>query len=420
MVKSVCIKAALARGLFACGVMSISCAQAAINLDILTACADMAQLYEYLKARPVPSSNTCRAANGPIETVLLERTRVDASSFCFMQAAPVPSLKGFTCVRTLESASLASLVCFRSASISDIKLYKEQYGQKFAEPVSNYLSAAAACHASNGDTSQAERLSLPWLLSLVSRFDFGFVTLLGKKRLSDSEVVHGYATTDPSIQGATPSALEFVYVTVDNPRYSPDAQRKKAGDWVVLIDDSKGANDFINQEWRKRGAPLTIDMTHYTLERRTTVSVAQDTKLALIKRLQTAIAESLEEEGYEAISDDDIMAKTGKSTTETLGEVTKRMPFGTRDAPRGTLGPTMLILLNERRPRCTKDGAGAMSAFLASGQPIPQVASDYGSVGLMLLSMGACARSTTASTRTYIRGIIDEATEKLLKTLQMN
>jgi hypothetical protein len=255
------------------------------------------------------------------------------------------------------------------------------------------------------------------LLSLVSRFEFGYITSLGTGRPSDSSVVHGYAATDPTISGDAPSALEFVHVLVGMPKHSRAGERKTVGDWVVYVDDARELDKGLNEQARRQRVPIVTDVTLYELERHTTHSVPQSAKLAGLERLQRAIARSLEDEGFEAVSDDDLKAHTGMSSREFAEQVMKNVSFGWKQNAPVKFAPTLLILLNEKRPRCAKDG-GAMAAYLMAVEPTPEVDADFGGIALFLVGMGECSRSSVSSTRTYINGLIEEATNQLLTTLQ--
>lgn len=409
---------AYARRLLAGCFAWMSCAQAGVNLDKLTACDDIASLYDSLKARPVAAREACRAPGNALENALLARTGLDASALCFLRSTPAPFLEGFTCFRPRVKTG-ASLVCFRPAAAEDIKQYKRQHDEgKLRVPVSNYLSAASACRASKGDSSAARATTFPALLLHISSFELGFITPLGRDRLSDGSVLHAYAPTDPSLAGAPPSAIEVVYLIAGAPVYSPATKTVKVGDWTVRVDHSKEQEEAFNREMRKKRAPLMIDMTTFDLESATTANPPISARLSFINDLQKAIQRSLEDEGFETQSESKIRAATGKSPAEMVEEISRSIPFGARRNSPVKMAPTLIFLLNERRPQCARGGDGAMAAYLMAVQPVPDVRSDYGDVGLIILGMGACARSTTTSTRNYIDGLIDEATTQLVATLR--
>ena len=216
-------------------------AQAEINLDKLSACDDIALLSETMKSRPLDTHRNCRSPRNTLERELVARTGLDISQHCLDQSTPVPFLTGFSCF-WLEGPEVkvgASLVCFRSADLDDITLYKTNHGEEFDAPISKYKSAAAACPVSNGDSADAQLTLFPVLLWSIARFEFGFITGLGKKRPPDSYIVHGYAATDPTISGNAPSAIEFVYAITGATMNSPASEQKTVGTWVVDIDEDE-------------------------------------------------------------------------------------------------------------------------------------------------------------------------------------
>lgn len=344
------------------------------------------------------------------------RSGLDASTVCFDESVPAAFLDGFSC---FWPGSASTLVCFRSADISDITNYKQNYQENFAAREMNYLAAAKRCRASNGDSTNAQPTLFPPQLTFISRFEFGFITGLGRERPPASSIMHGYASTDSKISGGAPRAIEFVYVIVGGAYRRQAAEERVVGNWVVRVDDSTEFEASFNREAQRRGNRVSIDATLYELERRgTTTPTSQSAKLALGGDLQRAIARILEEEGFETMSETRLRAETGMGTKEMLEKIGQRMPFGSRQGAGGKLGPTILILLNQRRPRCTDNGAGAIGAFLMAIQPVPDVASDFGVVGFTVMGVGACSRTAAGSTRTYISGLIEEATREVLTALQ--
>ena len=393
-------------------------AWAGINLDKLTACEDISKLQEKLTAATGKKSKDCRAPKGILEHALLRRTGLSAGQLCFQTSELAPSLRDFSCLIP-EVSTGATLVCFRAAALPEVQIYKEQYGESFAPLASKYLASASKCSASNGDSSSAAPTAFPSLLAYISRFEFGFITLLGKERLTNSSVIHGFAATDSSIGSGAPSALEFFNLFVGAAEYVRAGERKSVGTWIAYIDDNKAADKTANEEFRKRGAPLLLDTHSYNLERRTTTTLSHDAKLALLEKFQKAIASTLKDEGFKLISDSELKEKTGRTSKDTIAEISKNMPFGTKDMP-VKLGPVILVLVNERRPQCSHSGDGAIAAYLMSTQPIPDVRSDYGSVGLIFAGLGTCSRVSSINTRTYMKGLIDGANDELLMALERN
>ena len=399
-------------GCFACS----SLVHAAVKLNKLTACDDIARLYKHMKARQVIASRSCRSPRNLLEKVLVARSGVDVSEICFDQSAPALFLRGFSCIWQ-EMNGTKTLLCFQPVDMAGIRQYtKKHRDDKIIAVDRQYLSMAAKCRASNGDTVSAQPTLFPQLLSFISSFEFGFITGLGKGRLPDSTMLHGYATTDPTISGNAPSALEFVFILIDAQFNSTSSDFKTVGNWSVHIDEDEEFEKSFNRQLRKNRIPVNVNSTTFKLKRRTTNPASQDEKLMLTRELVQAVAWSLEDESFEAFSDDDIQAGLGMSTTEILEKITKQQPFGMRQKSPVKLGENLQILINERRPRCTKK-SGAVATFLMTIQPIPEIMSDYGSVGIMIIGLGKCASIKSGSTHTFINGLIEEATNQLMSTL---
>lgn len=384
---------------------------AEIKFDILDNCHGLTIVYESLRSDPtIPA--TCRAPSNPIERALASHTRLNEAHLCFLYSPPAPFLSNFSCFRSSVETG-AVLTCFRSATLSDIQEYKEQFATEFANKVTEYLAAAAACGASNGDSTHAQQTQFAPFLRYVSNFEFGFIAGLGADRPSSSSVVHGYASIDPEVEEAS-SALEFVYFITDAPKYAPSGERRSVGDWIITIDDAMPADKAFNAN-----AKILANLTSYSIDLHTNRGVSQSEKLAHLERWQRAVANTLEAEGFQLLSDGDLKAYTGMSGKEMLDKSTTLLPFGSRQSAAVKWAPTLLVLLNVERPRCTNAG-GVIGAYVMTMEPIPDVASDFGDVSLFLVGLGSCSHSSNSSTRKYFKGLIDETTTDLINSLRLD
>jgi hypothetical protein len=381
-------------------------AQAAISLNVLTACDDIAQLYNSLRSTTSAFPSDCRQARTPLEKALVTRTHLDSSKLCFQEPG-IRFLDRFTCFRSFAPQG-AALTCFRAASDADIKTYKREYDEKFKARVTSYLAAASACSVSNHDSSPSQPTTFPPLLNFVSRFDFGFITPLGQAQPPDSSVVHGYATTDPTLVGDAPTALEFVYVLTGMPPYGADYQFEIIGKWKVTIDPATLTTEGFNAEAKKSRAPIWMTTRAFSFKQNTTVATALSSKISNLTKLQGAIAHSLGYEGFDTMPDDELKAYTGMTPRQMVEKVTRdTVPFGqSRNAP-VKLVENFKFLMNSKRPRCAKDSKGAIGAFVMASEPEDGVASDFGGVAVMIIGLGACSRTTITSTREYMDGLVE-------------
>lgn len=392
-----------------------SCVHAAISFDKLTACGDITRIYGSLKANPTSGRTNCRSPRDSLEREVMNRSGLDASQLCFLESSPAPFVDGFSCARPLVPGGGAELVCFRSAATEDLRNYREQFKEKFAEAKNKYLATATTCGASNGDSVDAWPSLLPFTLTHVAQFEFGYAMGLGNDRVPDSTILHGYAITDPSITPQPPAAIEFVYLLVGAPKYSPWGTRTTIGNWMVRVDDSKQFDNQYNQAARKQGAPVTITSTSYDFENNTAQDIAPTAKVRVLERLQAAIVKNLEEEGFEAKSGAALKRFTGMSGQDFVRGASKGAPFAFRGAAAKRLSPDITILLNQSRPRCTQDGA--IAVYLFSLQPVPDRKIDYGSLFVAVAGIGACSRSSSV-TRTYMNGLAEDLNELILNTLK--
>lgn len=389
-------------------------AHGAINLDKLNACDDIAGVFAGLRIDAGIRTAGCRAPASALEKALSSRTRLSDSQLCWQSDTPSRSLAGFSCARP-EVPTGATLICFREAAAHDIRIYKQQYGEIFASPVAKYLSSSGKCATSNGDASSAVSTLFPTILGFISRFEFGFVTLLGKAKLTDSSAIHGYALVDPSISNA-PNAIEFFSIFTGAKPYVRPGEKVSVSGWTVFVDDSHETNEAANAEFRNKSIPLNVRMTSYSMERRPAVADSQSKKLRLLSAMQSALAEAMQDEGFTEFSDSDLQEKTGRTGSQIVSEITRSMGFGAKDIP-VKLSSRIHVLMNEKRPRCAENGEGAMAVYVFATEPIPGVRSDYGGIGFIVAGIGRCGRSN-ASAKTYMDGLKSEAQSRLLETLE--
>lgn len=398
-------------------VMWVSCVQAGVSLDKLTACDDIEMVYRSLREGVLSRRVECRTPRGTLERELVKRTGLSASQVCFLESSPARFVDGFTCARPQVEAG-ASLVCFRAAAADDIRSYYGQFDAKYAAEKAKYLAGASACSVTNKDSGDAQGTLMSLLLFSISRFEFGYFSGLGKAKVPDSIIVHGYAFTDPTLPSSAASAIEFVHVQVGGSTYVSTAKPRTFGNWVVKVDDADRSDAGFNEEARKRHQPIIIDSINFQLENHTNQEISERTKKALIERLQKAIAQSFESEGFEVKSGTELEKVTGLTRKQMVDGIIMRMPFAMRDRARTRLSSDIIIMLSDTRPRCARNGNGALIAYLFFEQPLPDKKSDFGSLGLVLAGIASCSRVAVEATKTYMKGLIEEVTEVVSSSLQ--
>lgn len=389
---------------------------AEIFLDKITACDDIANVYKSMKNGTFMVGGGCRLPHNRLEKEVVARSGLKTSDFCFTELNPASFLEGFSCF-SFKKGKAHSLNCFRTADEDDIDFYKEHYKENFSVRESKYLSDAKECSASNGDSARATNTLLPIPLQYISSFEFGFILQLGSSIPSDSAVVHGYAKTDPEIDSEAPSAIEFVSIYTSAPEYEDNSKHETIGNWDISIDEADEADNELNKEFRHRRIPIKLDITSYSLTQSQAVGVPDDEKLELTEGLQYAIAKVLKDESFKRLTDNDLQNTTGMDSDEIVNKINQQMPFGFKNVSPMKLGRKFLVYVNEKHPVCTKHGDGAMGVYLMSTQPTPEVKSDFGSLGVLIIGIGECARSKSP-TRAYIEELKNLVKDQVLIALK--
>jgi hypothetical protein len=388
---------------------------AEIYLDKITACEDIANVYKSMKNGTFIDSAGCRLPHSILEKEVVARSGLKASDFCFTELSPASFLEGFSCF-TFKMGNAHSLNCFRTANENDIDFYKEHYKEDFSVRESKYLSEAKKCSASNGDSARATNTLLPLPFQSISSFEFGFISQLGNSMPSNSAVVHGYAKTDQEIDSEAPSAIEFVSIYTDA-QHEDNSKHETIGNWDISIDEADEADNELNKELRRRGIPINWDITNYSLTRSQAMGTPDEEKLERTEGLQYAIAKILKDEDFKRLTDNDLQKITGMDSDEMLDKISQQMPFGFKKGSPMKLGRKFLVFVNEKHPICTKHGDGAMGVYLMSTQPTPEVKSDFGSLGVLIIGIGECARYKSP-TRAYIEELKNLVKDQVLIALK--
>jgi hypothetical protein len=394
-------------------------ARGELVLDKLTACSDIARVYEALKAQPRVALSECRPPRDGLESVLASRSGAGASQLCFLRTSPAAFLDSFSCVRfiTNTATNAAEVTCLRAASLRDIQSYKAQYAERFAVIESQYLVAAQRCQVGGGgDTANSAPVLFPPVASMLARFQLGFSASLGPGRPAASSIFHGYGETDPEIGPRMPSAIEVVAVIVNSPaRHSVPKSSRTVGDWVLQVEDTTAFEKEVNERYARAAPTMRFNVIGYTLARDGQHGMTASSKLSFTDGLHDSIVEDFEGDGFEQLSDRELRRQTGKSSEELAREVSRNStPFGGRDHS-VKLSSSFRMLLKETGLSCTRRGRGAVAAYLMGTQPSAGVQRDFGDILLMVARMGACADSSEA--RSYVEELLEKSTEVIVGSL---
>ena len=193
--------------------MSSSQARADIHFDQLSSCDSLERIAQYLKSSP----SSCRSPSDELEEVISSRFTIPGGDGkpCFLSRPPTSTLSTFKCfVLTTPRTSAfpkgtRHISCVKKADEADLIRYKDAYLPVYGPLVERYLDAAAHCPAGNGDAAIANRNLMPFPLTFVARYSFGFVLPIGDQLVGKTSFIHGYGKVDPSLTSFGSGAIEF-------------------------------------------------------------------------------------------------------------------------------------------------------------------------------------------------------------------
>lgn len=415
MGKSLQVLARSSRSLTALAVcLSCSQASAELRLDALRACSEIAALIQSMRSPSPVFASDCRSANEALERAIDQRLGPDAR-LCVVRSPPAPFLNGYSCV-TIPAKLGATLDCVRRAELLEVAAFKQEFREKGSSRAIEYMEVASKCEVTNANTTVAPPTTFSPLLAVIAKPEIAFVSPIGKGRQTDSYIQHGFASTDPTISGNAPAAIEFVSILVGGATYSPNEEKRQIGDWIVRTDRAKEMNSALNEFYKKNNVPAFADGALYTLQNTGNSPTTQSAKIAFLRRLQAAIVRGLEVEGFEDMPDSEFVAKAGKSRADFGAAMVNNMPYGRRHWLTGDAPGYIHILFNTSRPACTETG-GVFATYLMSINPLPDVETDFGSLIVMTAGIGRCSRTTLSSTKTYMDGIAKLTRGRLLAQL---
>lgn len=390
--------------LLICTLLISQTAGAAINYNILNNCEQIGELSKNIASEEF--STLCREPESDIEFEIYEKSGGQHSSVCFLETPPAPGLEGFSCMMG-SAESKNSVTCLRPASAEDISNYKNSYPNGPKQKTYDYLEEAAACTVSNGGATFAAPTLLPPLVVLISKYEFGFISPIGKGREINSYVTHGYSTTATN---QTPDAIEYVSVLMNgsSPNYE-DREILKIGDWEVEIDRER-FDEMLNEWLDNQSIPAQSKSIIFNISNTGSIARTMSQKKDGLSEISHKITRSLNKEKFSTVPEESIPEATREAFSEVFD---KSIPLGFQGIPLGEFERKFNLLLNKKRPICTNNNKGAIGAYSFLQYPRPNIKSEYGSITIMIVGMGKCAEFSRSSTETYIDGLLDIATETI-------
>jgi hypothetical protein len=381
---------------------------AEIELNRINACKDISEAFSALK-RP---SKDCGTATGIIERTIRDYAAGSEVNLCFVERPPVASLSDFRCIRSSFRDSRA-IACYRSAPAEVLTDYKTNYVTKYSAQASSYIEEAKRCPGSNGDASRIIETTFPPILMPVAEHEFGFNVQYGDTKPSSSMVSHGFARTSPTVSERGPAEIE--YVVFSDGVAAELAPRTTHGNWRLYVNTSPDfAVQFI-KALKRQGLDTYLASVDIGIQRAPRASVLPK-EPSLPEKLSDIVASQLEDEGFEEMSDEDLKRHTGKTREKMREILLKGISFGARNFLNDQLPQIRLLMKTSGLP-CTRNGRGAIGAYLFALEGQKDVQVDFGNVSAMVLGFGTCAASVNSG-REYVRNLAEQAKQAVLDDLQ--
>ncbi|HDS1061941.1 hypothetical protein [Pseudomonas putida] len=386
-------------------------ASAEINFDILQNCQQIEELSNNITQEKF--STECREPETDIEHEVFEKSGGSHSAVCFLQSLPAPGLEGFSCMmNSVDDTN--SITCLRSASAEEISAYKINYQNGPKKKTYDYLEKAAECSFSNGGATFSAPTLMPPLAILISKYEFGFISPIGKGRKTNSYVTHGYALT-PSNHSS--DAIEYVSILI-NGEYPIDEGKEvlTIGGWEIET-DLGGLDERLNDWLEQQEIPARSKSVIFNISNTGAAKRTMDQKTSDLTNVSRKITRELVSEKFSPVP----AHKISKEAKDALAKLfDSYIPFGYQGIPLGKLDKNFIMLMNEKRPRCTRNKAGAIGAYVFQQHPRPNIKSEYGSIMVALIGMGECADFSRPSNENYINGLLDIATETVKANYEQN
>lgn len=377
---------------------------AALELDKLSNCADLGAAVDALAGPYAALGGACRAPRTSLERLLLRRLgQPDSANACFVTRPPLKGLAGFGCIRMKFSPFSAALTCFADASAAAIDGYKATYDTAWSARVTAYLNDAQSCGVALKDAAQTDDGLGLQTVTVLGRHEFGYVLKLKAPPGAIAWSQHGYVRVDrPDRPSALPDAFEYVHYAINKDASAKALERKPqlAGVWRIEAGTMNGAR-MMGLAGRS-DVPLLASVVDWRIERPGSPARSQQDKLQLLQRWKAALQRSLENEGFDLHGDEAV-----KASRLMAGSLPRRLqealPPALRENLRALMGDAQVQVKRGSPPCAARDDSRLVAmAFLHA--PVPDVADDYGGLGVMLFGVGQCHRDDD-SARRYVAAL---------------
>jgi hypothetical protein len=219
--------------------------------------------------------------------------------------------------------------------------------------------------------------------------------------------LHGFASVDPNIAGSEAKAIEFVYFIYGARNPAGSLPLRTFGPWRVRVDRGGEFDTQFQRALTAQHVPIIVGSAFFDITRESDTALSATAKGRVLSRLEDRIAEGLTNEGFERVPDEELTDADGNSFDDRLRQLIQQnfTPYGQPGRPR-EFGE--LIVMKKTRQLSCLSNQGLVMAVIFSMKPIQNVASDYGSTGLILEGLGSCGPSSSTAKR-YLGNLTTDA-----------
>lgn len=377
------------------------------HLDKISACVETEKLYQKLEKSGTDPVGQCRSPHGALERKIKDFIDKDLiSKVCFLSASPSSILDGFSCFQLSRGAAIPNLTCVRPA---DSSVIVDHFNDKHMSEGALYMAKASTCGA-GVDSSVAVPTLMPPLLNYISKFEFGYLRSLGNSVPVSAQMQHGYASLDPSLNLDGEKAIEYVSM-FSGGVIEPSGIDRRVGDWVINVDNAPSMSSELNKMSQGNAFFNSVELSF----RRSMGSgpVAQS-KIELMSAWNDKVVDHLKEEGFEVIPESKLKLADGKDFKSAIKEIELGKPYGLRNISLFDSNYSYKLMLSKDAPPCTWDQKGIMMGVVMAHEPKPGQETDYGSISLLVIGVGACSQNSSSS-RKYIDTLVPDIAESVVE-----
>lgn len=377
------------------------------HLNKISACAETDKLYEELEASGTEPIGRCRSPHGVLERTIKNFISKDLTSkVCFLSEPPSSILDGFSCFQLTGRLAVPNVTCVRPA---DNSVIVDHFNDKHMNEGALYMAKASTCGA-GVDSSVALPTLMPPLLNFISKFEFGYIRSLGNSVPVSAQMQHGYASLDPSLNLDGEKAIEYVSM-FSGGLTEPFGSDRRVGDWVINVDNAPSLSSELNKMSKGHAFFNSVALSF----RRSTGSgpVAQS-KNELMSAWNDKVVDQLKDEGFEIVPESKLKLADGKDFKSAIKEIELGKPYGLRNISLFDSNYSYKVMLNKDAPPCTWDQKGIMMGVVMAHEPKPGRETDYGSISLLVIGVGACSQHSNSSIK-YIETLVPDIAESVVE-----